>query len=224
MTASKERMTHVVQSASIPAATCKFHACDMQAMGNFPYPSTYILNGAGEMPAFPVRVACSYLKEENPSTDKLLSGFADSLGIFYNSSKVHATSNSLMSMLRLQEQNKRQRVERMAWHCCAAADLQLSVLLPCRACVLIAVRSIQQAAGQVISVARHTVWIGVPVQDVECYDFKAGANPETDEDGNFWDYQWCATCPFLKMRVGEKAGFSIPVARKHIVDHQQIMR
>ena len=28
------------------------------------------------------------------------------------------------------------------------------------------------------------------LQDVECYDFKAGANPETEEDGNFWDYQW----------------------------------
>lgn len=111
MTASKEAMTHVVQSASIVVATCKLHACDMQAMGNFPYPSTYILNGAGEMPAFPVRVACSYLKEENPSTDKLLSGFADSLGIFYNSSKVHATSASLIFMLRLQKKNKWQRIE-----------------------------------------------------------------------------------------------------------------
>lgn len=95
-------MTNVVQSASAVAATCKIHACDTQAMGNFPYPSTYILNGAGEMPAFPVRVACSYLKEENLSTDKLFSGFADSLGIFYNSSKVHTTINSLIFMLRLQ--------------------------------------------------------------------------------------------------------------------------
>ncbi len=29
------------------------------------------------------------------------------------------------------------------------------------------------------------------VQEVECYDYAAGANPETDEDGSFWDYQWC---------------------------------
>lgn len=58
-----------------------------QAMGNFPYPSTYILNGAGEMPAFPVRAACEYIKEEDLSTDQLLSAFADSLGIFYNYSK-----------------------------------------------------------------------------------------------------------------------------------------
>ncbi|CAK0734809.1 hypothetical protein CVIRNUC_000484 [Coccomyxa viridis] len=89
-------------------------AWDYMAMGNYPYPSTYILNGGGEMPAFPVRVACESMRAENMSTRELLPAFADSLGIFYNYSK-----------------------------------------------------------------------------DVECYDFKAGANPETEEDGNFWDYQWC---------------------------------
>ena len=57
-------------------------------MGNFPYPSTYILNGGGEMPAFPVRVACESMKGENMSTRELLPAFADSLGIFYNYSKV----------------------------------------------------------------------------------------------------------------------------------------
>ena len=33
-----------------------------------------------------------------------------------------------------------------------------------------------------------------------CYDFKAGVNPETDEDGHFWDYQWCTEMfmPFSK--------------------------
>ncbi len=60
----------------------------MQAMGNFPYPSTYILNGGGEMPAYPVRVACESLAKEKMSTDELFSGFADSLGIFYNYTKV----------------------------------------------------------------------------------------------------------------------------------------
>ena len=64
--------------------------CDfIQAMGNFPYPSTYILNGGGEMPAYPVRVACESLADEAMATDELLSGFADSLGIFYNYTKVH---------------------------------------------------------------------------------------------------------------------------------------
>jgi lysosomal Pro-X carboxypeptidase len=27
--------------------------------------------------------------------------------------------------------------------------------------------------------------------DLACFEWGAGPNPETDEDGNFWDYQWC---------------------------------
>ena len=38
-------------------------ALSYMAMGNFPYPSTYILNGDGTLPAFPVRVACEFLAE-----------------------------------------------------------------------------------------------------------------------------------------------------------------
>lgn len=34
-------------------------AFDMMAMGQYPYPSSYMLNGNGVLPAFPVRVACS---------------------------------------------------------------------------------------------------------------------------------------------------------------------
>ena len=66
-------------------------------MGNFPYPSTYILNGGGEMPAFPVRVACESMRAEDMSAHELLPAFADSLGIFYNYSKArtawHAASS-----------------------------------------------------------------------------------------------------------------------------------
>ena len=90
----------------------------MQAMGNYPYPSTYILNGNGELPAYPVRVACESLASEDLQGAELLSAFAGSLGVFYNYSK-----------------------------------------------------------------------------DLECFDFAAGANPETDEDGSFWDFQWCALHP-----------------------------
>ena len=46
-------------------------------MGNYPYPSPYILNGAGVLPAFPVRVACSHLgKEGLDSEEALLGGLA----------------------------------------------------------------------------------------------------------------------------------------------------
>lgn len=40
----------------------------------FSDPSSYILNGDGELPAFPVRKACSYLAEENMGTEALLKG------------------------------------------------------------------------------------------------------------------------------------------------------
>ena len=33
-------------------------AFDMMAMGNYPYASSYMLNGNGELPPFPMRVAC----------------------------------------------------------------------------------------------------------------------------------------------------------------------
>lgn len=28
-------------------------------------------------------------------------------------------------------------------------------------------------------------------RQLPCFDPGFGPNPETDEDGNFWDYQWC---------------------------------
>ena len=49
-------------SASILAATLwAQNAFDYLAMGNFPYPSAYILNGVAELPRYPFRVACERL-------------------------------------------------------------------------------------------------------------------------------------------------------------------
>lgn len=47
-----------------------------QAMGNYPYSSSYILNGGGTLPAYPVRVACSHLAEEGLKGEKLLGALA----------------------------------------------------------------------------------------------------------------------------------------------------
>jgi lysosomal Pro-X carboxypeptidase len=57
------------------------------SMGNFPYPSGYILNGNGVLPAFPVRVACEYLVEDITSDDKIgdwLTGLASFASVYYN--------------------------------------------------------------------------------------------------------------------------------------------
>lgn len=55
-----------------------------QAMGNFPYPSTYILNGDGELPPYPVRVACQRLSQPDLEGPPLLSALAAAAGVFYN--------------------------------------------------------------------------------------------------------------------------------------------
>ncbi|KAE9359413.1 Lysosomal Pro-X carboxypeptidase [Phytophthora fragariae] len=62
-------------------------AFDYMAMGNYPYPSSYIMNGVSVLPAYPVRVACSYVADEFTEDDEvgLLSAFSKSLGVYYNS-------------------------------------------------------------------------------------------------------------------------------------------
>ncbi|GAB9464236.1 Lysosomal pro-x carboxypeptidase [Globisporangium polare] len=62
-------------------------AIDYMAMGNYPYPSPYIMNGQSVLPAYPVRVMCSHLKNEFAATDDLglLRAFRESIGVYYNS-------------------------------------------------------------------------------------------------------------------------------------------
>jgi lysosomal Pro-X carboxypeptidase len=62
-------------------------ALSVMSMGNFPYPSGYILNGDGLLPAFPVRAACEHLREDWTGDDQLgdwLSGLASFAGVYYN--------------------------------------------------------------------------------------------------------------------------------------------
>jgi hypothetical protein len=53
-------------------------------VGNYPYRSGYVLNGGGELPAFPMRVACGYLAGSALTGDALLAGLRDAAGVFYN--------------------------------------------------------------------------------------------------------------------------------------------
>ncbi|KAG2433173.1 hypothetical protein HYH02_012716 [Chlamydomonas schloesseri] len=60
-------------------------AWDYMAMGNFPYPSSYITNGHGLLPAFPVRAACEPLAGGDDWSDAdLLDAMAAAVGVFYN--------------------------------------------------------------------------------------------------------------------------------------------
>lgn len=60
------------------------------AMGDYPYPSQYILNGQGTLPAWPVRVACESLDfpgDQVASNVTLLEGLREAVGVYYNYSR-----------------------------------------------------------------------------------------------------------------------------------------
>lgn len=66
-------------------------AFDYLAMGNFPYPDSYILMGDGTLPAFPFRAACAktasapnLARRENKKPDVLLEVLADFADVYYN--------------------------------------------------------------------------------------------------------------------------------------------
>jgi len=63
-------------------------ALSYMAMGDFPYPSSYILNGDGLLPAFPVRVACESLATDmtgEQQVEEWLAGLASFASVYYNS-------------------------------------------------------------------------------------------------------------------------------------------
>ena len=55
-----------------------------QAMGDFPYPSAYMLNGMGVLPAYPMQTACKSLSQKGMSGQDLLQGLSQAVGTFYN--------------------------------------------------------------------------------------------------------------------------------------------
>jgi lysosomal Pro-X carboxypeptidase len=66
-------------------------AFDYLAMGNFPYPDSYILMGDGTLPAFPFRAACAktasapnLARREKKKPDVLLEVLADFADVYYN--------------------------------------------------------------------------------------------------------------------------------------------
>jgi len=74
-------------------ALMHLNAWDTMAMGNFPYPSNYLIFQATQdpstlLPAYPVRVACQHLVGDFSNEDDLLAGVREASGVLYNASKV----------------------------------------------------------------------------------------------------------------------------------------
>ncbi|DBB07992.1 TPA: hypothetical protein ACH3X3_009367 [Trebouxia sp. C0006] len=60
------------------------NAFDYLAMGDYPYPSNYMLNGQGVLPAYPMRAACQPLSQQGMTGSALLEGLHQAVGTFYN--------------------------------------------------------------------------------------------------------------------------------------------
>lgn len=60
------------------------NAFDYLAMGDYPYPSNYMLNGQGVLPAYPMRAACQPLSQQGITGAALLEGLHRAVGTFYN--------------------------------------------------------------------------------------------------------------------------------------------
>ena len=75
-----------------------YSAWSYLAMGNFPYPSTYILNGKGVLPKYPVRAACEFLnkpfEDTESGTDQLLTNIANGMGIYYNATSPSSSTET----------------------------------------------------------------------------------------------------------------------------------
>eukprot|EP00939_MAST-03C_sp_MAST-3C-sp1_P002189 g2189.t1 len=63
-------------------------AFDSMAMGNFPFPSSYLANGVAVLPAFPFRAACDYLAGDFADNDEaLVEALGHAAAVFNNASK-----------------------------------------------------------------------------------------------------------------------------------------
>eukprot|EP00193_Tetraselmis_chui_P014009 CAMPEP_0177778850 /NCGR_PEP_ID=MMETSP0491_2-20121128/16202_1 /TAXON_ID=63592 /ORGANISM="Tetraselmis chuii, Strain PLY429" /LENGTH=478 /DNA_ID=CAMNT_0019298207 /DNA_START=295 /DNA_END=1728 /DNA_ORIENTATION=+ len=62
-------------------------ALDYIAMGNFPYASSYITNGNGVLPPFPMRVGCELMMGSGSDDIGLIQGIVKFANIFYNSTQ-----------------------------------------------------------------------------------------------------------------------------------------
>uniref|UniRef100_M4BAY0 Lysosomal Pro-X carboxypeptidase n=1 Tax=Hyaloperonospora arabidopsidis (strain Emoy2) TaxID=559515 RepID=M4BAY0_HYAAE len=85
------------EEQGIDLAMSVLFAFDTLAMGNFPYPSSYLTGGAVDLPAWPVREACSHLagdfssttslRQESVTNTTLLVALRDAANVFYNATK-----------------------------------------------------------------------------------------------------------------------------------------
>jgi lysosomal Pro-X carboxypeptidase len=65
------------------------------AMGSYPYPSAYMTNGDGFLPAYPMKHVCKRMEPAfgKPSDDTLLEAFGSAIGVWYNYTETEVCYN-----------------------------------------------------------------------------------------------------------------------------------
>ena len=147
-------------------------------MGNYPYPSVYIVNGAQPpLPAFPVRVACSHLAERQLAPAELLGALGRAISVFYN----HTQDLECLSF--------KAGVNPETGKPCGQAGRQAASM---------GGRSGRRQRLQWMRIARR-VQHGLPATACPAGSVSVSL-PPADEDADFWGYQYCTEnfMPFSK--------------------------
>ena len=83
------------------------NAISWMAMGSYPYPSSYMLYGAGYLPAYPLRLGCDFLNH-NFQNDSLtmLTSLSQLAGVFYN----YSNTTKCFKLESLSESNSKSNI------------------------------------------------------------------------------------------------------------------
>lgn len=74
--------------AALAVAEWASGAFDSAAMGMYPYPSSYMLNGDAELPAWPMRAICGgKLSEAGLQGVEAVEAFAEGIGVYFNATR-----------------------------------------------------------------------------------------------------------------------------------------
>ena len=90
--AGKHKLGQLFRLCAAPSTLAELYALkiylqmafDTMAMGNFPFPSSYLASGLAILPAYPFRKACSYLGNLNDDDETLLTNLGLAAAVFNN--------------------------------------------------------------------------------------------------------------------------------------------
>ncbi|CAH0480733.1 unnamed protein product [Peronospora belbahrii] len=95
----------VVRANDNRIITYAMEAYGYLAMGNYPYPTSYIMDGKIELPSYPMRVACEPFAREFAldEQEELIQAFRQSIAVYYNATKTETCFFPIATVSRTNE-------------------------------------------------------------------------------------------------------------------------